>query len=95
MVEVFAHVRLVSHSDDSPEKFIAAVQSMDEVSVCWPLAGDYDFLLHFMRHSVEDLNAFIMHRLLRLSGAHDVYTQALVLQNIRGPGHVPLGRLQG
>ncbi|WP_296746247.1 Lrp/AsnC family transcriptional regulator, partial [Mesorhizobium sp.] len=42
MVEVFIQVRLVSHSDGSPESFIAAVQRMDEVSSCWTMTGDHD-----------------------------------------------------
>ena len=92
-VEVFIQVRLVSHSDESPETFIAAVQRMDEVSSCWTMTGDHDFLLHVMVPSVDELNAFVMHRLMRLSGVRDVHTQ-LVLQNIKGPGHVPLGHLR-
>jgi Lrp/AsnC family leucine-responsive transcriptional regulator len=93
MVEVFIQVRLVSHSDESPEKFIAAVERMDEVSACWTMTGDYDFLLHVMVPTVDDLNAFVMHRLMRFPGVRDVHTQ-LVLQNIKGPGHVPLGHLR-
>ena len=93
MVEVFIQVRLVSHSDGSPESFIAAVQRMDEVSSCWTMTGDHDFLLHVMVPSVDELNAFVMHRLMRLDGVRDVHTQ-LVLQNIKGPGHVPLAHLR-
>lgn len=93
MVEVFIQVRLTSHSDDSPEKFMAGVERMDEVSACWTLTGDYDFLLHVMVPTVDDLNAFVMHRLMRFPGVRDVHTQ-LVLQNIKGPGHVPLGHLR-
>jgi Lrp/AsnC family leucine-responsive transcriptional regulator len=93
MVVVFVQVRLTSHSDGSPEKFIAAVQRMDEVSACWTMTGDYDFLLHVMVPSVDDLNAFVMHHLMRLAGVRDVHTQ-LVLQNIKGPGHLPLGHLR-
>ena len=93
MVEVFVQVRLTSHSDESPETFIAAVQRMDEVSSCWTMTGDYDFLLHVMVPSVDDLNDFVMHRLMRLKGVRDVHTQ-LVLQNIKGPGHVPLRHLR-
>jgi Lrp/AsnC family leucine-responsive transcriptional regulator len=93
MVEVFIQVRLASHSDDSPERFMAAVERMDEVSACWTMTGDYDFLLHVMVPTVDDLNAFVMHRLMRLPGVRDVHTQ-LVLQNIKGPGHVPLGHLR-
>ena len=92
-VEVFVQVRLVSHSDGSPESFIAAVQRMDEVSSCWTMTGDHDFLLHVLVPSVDDLNAFVMHRLMRLPGVRDVHTQ-LVLQNIKGPGHVPLAHLK-
>ncbi|MGB3502715.1 MAG: Lrp/AsnC family transcriptional regulator [Mesorhizobium sp.] len=93
MVEVFVQVRLVSHSDDSPDLFIAAVDRMDEVSSCWTMTGDYDFLLHVMVPSVDDLNEFVMNRLMKLKGVRDVHTQ-LVLRNIKGPGHVPLGHLR-
>jgi Lrp/AsnC family leucine-responsive transcriptional regulator len=93
MVEVFIQVRLVSHSDDSPERFMAAVERMDEVSACWTMTGDYDFLLHVMVPAVDDLNAFVMQRLMRFPGVRDVHTR-LVLQNIKGPGHVPLGHLR-
>ena len=93
MVEVFVQVRLASHSDGSPERFTAAVGAMDEVSSCWTMTGDHDFLLHVMVPSVDDLNDFVMHRLMRLSGVRDVHTQ-LVLQNIKGPGRVPLGHLR-
>ena len=93
MVEVFIEVRLVSHSDGSPEAFIAAVQRMDEVSSCWTMTGDHDFLLHVRVPSVDELNAFVLHRLMRLDGVRDVHTQ-LVLQNIKGPGHVPLAHLR-
>ncbi|MEO9339204.1 Lrp/AsnC family transcriptional regulator [Mesorhizobium sp. SB112] len=92
-VEVFVQVRLTSHSDGSPERFIAAVRDMDEVSSCWTMTGDHDFLLHVMVASVDDLNDFVMHRLMRLAGVRDVHTQ-LVLQNIKGPGHIPLQHLR-
>lgn len=93
LVEVFIQVRLVSHSDGSPERFIAAVERMDEVSSCWTMTGDYDFLLHVMVRSVDDLNDFVMHRLMRFPGVRDVHTQ-LVLQNIKGPGRTPLAHLR-
>jgi Lrp/AsnC family leucine-responsive transcriptional regulator len=92
-VEVFIQIRLTSHSDGSPEAFTAAVEHMDEVSSCWTMTGDHDFLLHVMVPSVDDLNAFVMHKLMRMKGVRDVHTQ-LVLQNIKGPGHVPLSHLR-
>ncbi len=93
MVEVFIQVRLNTHSDASPERFIAEIQRMDEVSSCWTMTGEHDFLLHVMVPTVDDLNAFVMHRLMRLKGVRDVHTQ-LVLQNIKGPGKIPLDHLK-
>ncbi len=93
MVEVFVQVRLNTHSDDSPERFIAEIQRMDEVSSCWTMTGEHDFLLHVMVPTVDDLNDFVMHRLMRLKGVRDVHTQ-LVLQNIKGPGKIPLEHLK-
>ena len=49
--------------------------------------------MHVMVPSVDDLNDFVMHRLMRLKGVRDVHTQ-LVLQNIKGPAHTPLGHLR-
>jgi Lrp/AsnC family leucine-responsive transcriptional regulator len=94
MVEVFIQVRLVSHSDGSPEAFISSVERMDEVSACWTMTGEHDFLMHVMVPTVDDLNDFVMHKLMRLKGVRDVHTQ-LVLQNIKGPGRVPLAHLHG
>jgi Lrp/AsnC family transcriptional regulator, leucine-responsive regulatory protein len=93
MVEVFIQVRLNTHSDDSPERFIAEIQRLDEVSSCWTMTGTHDFLLHVMVADVDDLNAFVMQRLMRLKGVRDVHTQ-LVLQNIKGPGKIPLNHLK-
>ncbi|HBN6245967.1 TPA: Lrp/AsnC ligand binding domain-containing protein, partial [Clostridioides difficile] len=93
MVEVFVQVRLTSHSDESPERFITEIQRMDEVSSCWTMTGEHDFLLHVMVPTVDDLNDFVMHRLMRLKGVRDVHTQ-LVLQNIKGPGKIPLDHLK-
>lgn len=93
MVEVFVQVRLISHADGSPEIFINAVERMNEVSACWTMTGEHDFLMHVMVPSVDDLNQFVMHKLMRLKGVRDVHTQ-LVLQNIKGPGRVPLAHLR-
>ncbi|EJN05211.1 Lrp/AsnC family transcriptional regulator [Phyllobacterium sp. YR531] len=93
MVEVFIQVRLNTHSDDSPEKFIEEIQRLNEVSSCWTMTGTHDFLLHVMVPDVDDLNAFVMHKLMRLKGVRDVHTQ-LVLQNIKGPGKIPLDHLK-
>lgn len=91
-VEVFVQVRLHTHTDDSPDKFISLVQRLDEVIACWSMTGDHDFMLHVVVEDVDALNTFIGSKLLRFSGVRDVRTN-LVLKNHKGPGKLPLGHL--
>ncbi|MBO6553800.1 MAG: Lrp/AsnC family transcriptional regulator [Roseitalea sp.] len=91
-VEVFVQVRLGSHADDTPERFIAMVGRLDEVVACWSLTGDFDFMLQVVVTDVEALNDFIGGTLLKFDGVRDVRTN-LVLKNHKGPAKLPLGHL--
>jgi Lrp/AsnC family leucine-responsive transcriptional regulator len=91
-VEVFVQVRLMTHSDHSPDRFTARVAAMEEVVACWALTGDHDFMLHAVLPDVEALNRFISGELMRIEGVRDVRTN-LVLRNIKGPGPLPLAHL--
>ncbi len=88
-IEVFVQVSLLTHSDHSPAEFRNAIAEREEVTACWALTGDQDFLLNVMVPDVEALNAFLMDYLLKLPGVRDVKSN-LVLENIKGPFQVPL-----
>lgn len=92
-VEVFVQVRLSSHADDTPDKFIAMVGRLDEVVACWSLTGDFDFMLQVVVANVDALNDFIGGTLLKSAGIRDVRTN-LVLKNHKGPARLPLGHLE-
>jgi Lrp/AsnC family transcriptional regulator, leucine-responsive regulatory protein len=85
-------VRLISHSDQSPDRFVTKVEAMEPVIACWALTGDHDFMLHAVLPDVEALNRFIAEDLMRIEGVRDVRTN-LVLRNIKGPGPLPLSHL--
>lgn len=91
-IEVFIQVTLVSHSDGSPDHFRQEIMAIPEVTGCWALTGDQDFLLHVMVPDVAALTRFVMHRLMRIRGVRDVKTN-LVLENIKPHGTVPLTHL--
>ncbi|GLQ39794.1 ArsR family transcriptional regulator [Rhizobium albus] len=91
-VEVFVLVRLISHSDQSPDRFVTKVEAMEPVIACWALTGDHDFMLHAVLPDVEALNRFIAEDLMRIEGVRDVRTN-LVLRNIKGPEPLPLSHL--
>lgn len=91
-VEVFVQVRLSNHADDTPDKFIAMVDRLEEVVACWSLTGDFDFMLQVIVTNVDALNDFIGGTLLKFTGVRDVRTN-LVLRNHKGPARLPLHHL--
>lgn len=92
-LEVFVQVSLLTHSDNSPAEFRRAIAEREEVTACWALTGDQDFMLHVMVPDVDALNAFLMDYLLKLPGVRDVKSN-LVLENIKEPHKVPLRHIQ-
>lgn len=91
-IEVFVQVSLLTHSDHTPADFRRAMAERDEVTACWALTGDQDFLMNVMVPDVEALNGFLMEYLLKLPGVRDVKTN-LVLENIKGPHQIPLSHI--
>lgn len=91
-IEIFIQVSLTSHNDGTPENFIEQVQTLDAVTGCWAMTGDQDFLLHVLLPDIEALDFFVMGTLLKINGVRDVRTN-VVLNNIKGPGPLPLGHL--
>lgn len=91
-VEVFVQVRLMTHSDQSPERFVSRVNAMPAVTACWALTGDHDFMLQAVLPDVEALNQFITGEVMQIPGVRDVHSN-LVLRNIKGPGPLPLDHL--
>lgn len=92
-IEVFIQVSLTTHSGGVPERFKGEIAGRGEVTACWALTGDQDFLLNVMVPDVDALNHFVMQDLMKIDGVRDVKTN-LVLDNIKPPGSVPLFHLQ-
>ena len=85
-------VSLTTHSGDAPERFKREILKRNEVTACWALTGDQDFLLNVMVPDVDALNQFVMQNLMKIDGVRDVKTN-LVLENIKPAGAVPLTHL--
>ena len=52
---VFCSIKLVQHSKDYVIKFEREVAKLDEVTECYHISGDYDYLLKIL---VEDMEAY-------------------------------------
>nr|WP_299339935.1 Lrp/AsnC family transcriptional regulator [Allomuricauda sp.] len=52
---VLCHVRLVQHTKENVQKFEREVLKLDEVSECFHVSGDYDYIL---KVHVEDMKSY-------------------------------------
>jgi len=86
----FVSVGVDTHSDDHRRAFEAAVAERPEITACWLVSGESDFLLQV---TVADLDAYsrlLTDHLLRLPGVKDVRS-AFALRTVKAPAGLPLG----
>jgi len=60
----YVHVSLVDHTRDTIEAFDRLVQSDDQVIECSSITGESDYVLKVVARDPEELETFIMKRLL-------------------------------
>jgi Lrp/AsnC family leucine-responsive transcriptional regulator len=89
-VLAFVQVNLSRHADEVTESFERAVRDLEEVTECYALTGDYDFLLRIVARDLDDLADSIMKRLLRMPGVQDVRS-SIVLNVVKDAPPVPVG----
>ncbi len=91
-VTAFAQVILERHSDAASEAFETAIAAMPEVTDCFSVSGDADYMLRLV---VPDLAAFsqlLMKTLLRLPGVARIKT-SIALQTVKRTHVLPIDHL--
>lgn len=58
-VLVFVHVTLATHSPDNAQRFVALVQSLDEVQEAYSLTGESDYLVKMSVPTLRDLRRLL------------------------------------
>ncbi|OBX23418.1 MULTISPECIES: Lrp/AsnC family transcriptional regulator [Bizionia] len=63
----FCHIKLVQHTQDNIVKFEREVANLEEISECYHISGDYDYLLKVMVQDMEDFREFMVKKLTSIS----------------------------
>lgn len=63
----FCHIKLVQHTQDNIVKFEREVTNLEEVSECYHISGDYDYLLKVIVQDMEDFREFMVKKLTSIS----------------------------
>lgn len=86
----YVHVSLIEHSEASIEKFYDFVETSERVIECASITGEFDFVLKVAATDPENLEQFIMQRILRLGVVRTTTTTFILRQNkVAGP--LPVG----
>lgn len=86
----FVSVSLEAHEREALEAFEAQVQTFPEVTACYHVAGDRDFLLKVAVKDIPAYRTFVMEQLSRLPNLRHVET-SFVLDTVKETTALPVG----
>lgn len=60
---VYCNIRLKKHSQEYMQNFIAAIKEIKEITECYNVSGDYDFMLKIYAQSMQHYQLFVQEKL--------------------------------
>ena len=63
-VQAFVQVQMAAHSPEAAKAFLRLIATLPEVTACWTLTGEADYLLRVWCADLPALNTLVHHRLL-------------------------------
>jgi len=88
-VMAFVQVSLEKHSESAAERFETAIKAMDEVTECFPVTGEDDYILCVVATDLKAYSRFLMDHLMRLPGITNVKS-VFALGEIKATTAVPI-----
>jgi DNA-binding Lrp family transcriptional regulator len=89
-VQAFVQVEMAAHSADRAKSFLSLVSTLPEVTGCWTMTGQADYLLRVWCADLADLNRLIQERLLPHPTVARVNSQ-IVLDQPKRDTELPVG----
>uniref|UniRef100_UPI00404810CE Lrp/AsnC family transcriptional regulator n=1 Tax=Polaribacter sp. TaxID=1920175 RepID=UPI00404810CE len=74
---IFCHLKLIQHSKEYVTNFEREVIKLDEVSECFHVSGDYDYILKIYVKDMEAYREFMINKLTALNhigSTHSIFT---------------------
>ena len=90
---VFIAVRLTSHSDSTTKAFRRSMSGMAEVTACYAISGEHDFLLHVLMPDLAEYRHFVLDRLTKLPEVRDI-NSSFVIDTVKEDAPIPLDHLK-
>ncbi len=88
-ITALTSINLALHQDQPIERFRKAVQQLPEVTECYHISGDYDFLLKIVVRDMRAYELFVREKLAKIKGVGKIHT-SFVLGTPKHTTHLPL-----
>ena len=86
---VFCNIKLKSHTREIGNQFVKDVLSFEEITECYNISGDYDFLLKIMIKDMKQYQEFVLNSLgsiANIGSAHSTF----VMGEIKNSSALPI-----
>ncbi len=87
-VVVFCHIRLKHHNADYRSQFMQVIAGIDEITECYNISGEYDFMLKICAQSMDHYKDFVINILgveESIGSLQSVFVMEEVKHNISVP----------
>jgi Lrp/AsnC family transcriptional regulator len=88
-IHVLLSVSMNKHSVRTRQDFEAHVQTLPEVTECFSISGDRDYLLHIVARDMESYNEFLNTRILDHPSVHSA-SSSFALRRVKYTTALPL-----
>ena len=88
-VQAFVQVQMAAHSAEAARSFASLISTLPEVTSCWTLTGEADYLLAVWCADLPALNLLIQQRLLPHPAVARVQSQ-IVMDRLKDNAGLPL-----
>ncbi|ANW97280.1 AsnC family transcriptional regulator [Wenyingzhuangia fucanilytica] len=86
---VFCNIKLKEHTMDIGHQFVKDITSLKQVTECYNISGDYDFLLKVMVNDMEGYQDFVLNHLGKVKNIGSTQS-TFVMGEIKNCTEVPI-----
>lgn len=87
---VFCNIRLKQHSKENGHQFMEAIMGIDEITECYNISGDYDFMLKIYVPNMKYYQDFVLNKLGTVDSIGSLQS-IFVMGEIKQTHSIPLG----
>ncbi|MBP1613190.1 MAG: AsnC family transcriptional regulator [Bacteroidetes bacterium] len=87
---VFCNIRLKQHSKENGHQFMEAIMGIDEITECYNISGDYDFMLKIYVPNMKYYQDFVLNKLGTVDSIGSLQS-IFVMGQIKQTHSIPLG----